>query len=103
MFIAIFFFSKQHVLYQFKLIYKRVTITYNSGQRASLVAQQRICLPCRRPGLDPWVGKMRLENGIATHFSTLAWRIPWAEEPGGLQSIGWQRVGHDRATNTHHM
>ena len=34
-----FFFSKQHVLYQFKLIYKRVTITYNSGQRVSLVAQ----------------------------------------------------------------
>ena len=32
---------------------------------------------------------------MATHFSILAWRIPWTEEPGELQSIGSQRVGHD--------
>ena len=32
---------------------------------------------------------------IATHFSILAWRIPWTEEPGGLQFIGSQRAGHD--------
>ena len=36
---------------------------------------------------------------MATNSSTLAWRIPWTEEPGGLQSMGSQRVGHDRATN----
>ena len=36
-----------------------------------------------------------LEEGLATHSSTLAWRIPWTEEPGGLQSIGLQRVEHD--------
>ena len=36
-----------------------------------------------------------LEKGMATHSSTLAWRIPWTEEPGGLQSAGSQRVGHD--------
>ena len=35
------------------------------------------------------------EEGIAAHPSILAWRIPWAEEPGGLQSMGSQRVGHD--------
>ena len=35
---------------------------------------------------------------MATHSSILAWRIPWAEEPGGLQSTGSQRVGHDLAT-----
>ena len=35
------------------------------------------------------------EEGMATHSSILAWRIPWTEEPGGLQSIGSQRVGHD--------
>ena len=35
------------------------------------------------------------EKGMATHSSILAWRIPWTEEPGGLQSIGSQRVGHD--------
>ena len=36
-----------------------------------------------------------LEKGMATHSSILAWRIPWTEEPGRLQSIGSQRVGHD--------
>ena len=41
-----------------------------------------------------------LEKEMATHSSILAWRILWAEEPGGLQSTGSQRVGHDWATNT---
>ena len=36
-----------------------------------------------------------LEKEMATHSSILAWRIPWAEEPCGLQSTGWQRVGHN--------
>ena len=36
-----------------------------------------------------------LEKGLATLSSILAWRIPWTEEPGGLQSMGYQRVGHD--------
>ena len=36
-----------------------------------------------------------LEKGMATHSSILAWRTPWTEEPGGLQSMGSQRVGHD--------
>ena len=36
-----------------------------------------------------------LEVGTATYSSILAWRIPWTEEPGGLQSMGSQRVGHD--------
>ena len=36
-----------------------------------------------------------LEEGMATHSSILAWRIPWTEEPGELQSIGSHRVGHD--------
>ena len=36
-----------------------------------------------------------LEEDIATHSSILAWRIPWTEEPGRLQSMGSQRVGHD--------
>ena len=41
-----------------------------------------------------------LEREVATHSSILAWRIPWMEEPGGLQSTGLQRVRHDCATNT---
>ena len=36
-----------------------------------------------------------LEEGMATHSSILAWKIPWTEEPSGLQSIGLQRVGHN--------
>ena len=40
-----------------------------------------------------------LEKGKATHSSILAWNIPWTEEPGGLLSMGLQRVGHDRVTN----
>ena len=36
-----------------------------------------------------------LEKGMATHSSILAWRIPWTDEPGGLQSIGLQRAGYD--------
>jgi len=36
-----------------------------------------------------------LEKGMATHSSILAWRIPWAEKPGGLQSMGSQRYGHN--------
>ena len=39
-----------------------------------------------------------LQKGMATHSSILAWRIPWTEEPGWLQSMGSQRVGHNQAT-----
>ena len=39
-----------------------------------------------------------LEKEMATHSSTLAWEMPWAEEPGGLQSLGSQRVRHNLAT-----
>ena len=47
------------------------------------------------PGLeDP------LEEGMATHSSILAWRIPWIEEPGGLQPTGSQRIGHNWVTNS---
>ena len=42
-----------------------------------------------------------LEVGMATHSSILAWRIPWTEEPGGLQSTGSQRGGHNTAEQTH--
>ena len=63
---------------------------------ASLVAQ----LVKNRPAMwENWVPSLHwedpLEKGKATHPSILAWRIPWTEEPGGLQSMGSQRVGHD--------
>jgi len=41
-----------------------------------------------------------LEKEMVTHSSILAWRIPWTEEPGELQSMGSQRVGHNGVTNT---
>ena len=44
-----------------------------------------------------------LEEGMATHSSFLAWRIPWTEEPGGLQSMESQRVGHNWETFTHSL
>ena len=48
---------------------------------------------------ETWVGKIHpLEKEVATHSCILAWRIPWTEEPVGLQSMGSNRVGHDLAT-----
>ena len=44
-----------------------------------------------------------LEKEIGTHSSILAWRIPWTEEPGKLQSMEFQRVGHNCMTNTSHL
>ena len=48
---------------------------------------------------ETWVQFLSLEDPLekemATHSSILAWRIPWTEDPGGLQSMGSQRVGHD--------
>ena len=44
-----------------------------------------------------------LEEEMATHSSILAWRIPWTEKPGGLHSLGLQRVGHDLATKEKHQ
>ena len=63
---------------------------------ASLVAQRLKNLPAMR---ETWVRFLGwedpLEKEMATHSSILAWRIPWMEEPDGLQSMGLQRVGHD--------
>ena len=44
-----------------------------------------------------------LEREMAIHFSIISWRIPWTEEPGGLQFMGLQRVGHDLANNNSNM
>ena len=70
------------------------------GTERGLVAQMVKSLPVMR---ETWVQSLGredpLEKQIATHSSILAWRIPWTEEPGGLQSMGSQRVGHDWGTN----
>ena len=54
------------------------------------------CLPAMRETWVPSLGREdALEKEMATHSSTLAWKIPWREKPGRLQSMGSQRVGHD--------
>ena len=62
---------------------------------------QRICLQCRRPRFNPWVGKIPLEKEVGTHSSTLAWEIPWTEEPGGLQSMGSRESDKIKWLNYH--
>ena len=65
-------------------------------RKSSLVAQTVKRLPTMR---ETWVRSLGqedpLEKEMATHSSILAWTIPWTEEPGRLQSMGPQRVGHD--------
>ena len=61
-----------------------------------MVAQKVKCLPAMQ---ETWVKSLGwedpLEKEMATHSSTLAWKIPWSEEPGRLQSMESQRVRHD--------
>ena len=62
----------------------------------SLVAQMVKNLPAMQETWVPSLGlKDPLKKGMTTHSSILAWRIPWTEEPGGLQSMGSQSVGHE--------
>ena len=72
------------------------TVPLGHLSQASLVAQMAKNLPTMQ---ETWVRSLDwedpLEKETATHTSILAWRIPWTEEPGRLQSMGSQRVGHD--------
>ena len=52
-------------------------------------------LPAMETQVQSLVQEDPLEKGMATHSNILAWRIPWTDEPGRLQSMGSQRVGHD--------
>ena len=64
--------------------------------RASLVAQTVKCLPAMWETRVQFLGwEDPLEKEMAIHSSTLAWKIPWTEEPDRLQSMGSQRVGHN--------
>ena len=64
--------------------------------RASLVAQMVKRLPTMQETQVRSLGQEDpLEEGMATHSTILAWRVPWTEDPDRLQSMGSQRVGHD--------
>ena len=65
-----------------------------SRTRLSDFISLHACIP-GDPGLISGSGRPPLEEGMATHSSILAWRILWIKEPGGLQSMGSQRVGHN--------
>ena len=71
---------------------------------ASLVAQMLKSLPAM---LEAWVQSLGqedpLEKGMATHSNILAWKIPWIEEPGRLQPMGSQRVGHNWAADLSYL
>ena len=70
----------------------------NWSQGASLGAQRwRITCQCGRHGFHPWVRKIPWRSK-GQYSSIPAWAIPWTEEPGGLQSMGPQRVGHELET-----
>ena len=66
------------------------------SSKSSLVAQMVKCLPIM---WETWVQSLGLEDllekAMAPHSSTLAWEIPWTEEPGGRQFMGLHRIGHD--------
>ena len=71
---------------------------------ASPVAQLVNSLPAMQENRVQSLGwEDPLEKEMATHSSILAWRNPWTEEPGGLQNMGSQRVGHDWGTNTRYV
>ena len=102
------FFSLDHSKMILGLLIGLISILCVSGNRetqaeggASLVAQRVKNLPAVQETWVRFLGwKDPLEKEITTHSSILAWKIPWTEDPGRLQSMGLQRIGHDWATNT---
>ena len=80
-----------HLVYQWEDVFRGQEVGW-----ASLVAQIVKNLPPKQETPVQSLGQEDpLEKGVANHSSILAWRIPWTEEPGRLQSMGLQRVGHD--------
>ena len=87
--------------FQAGISFSEIQFTYHI-KWASLVAQTVKSLPAMWETQVQALGwEDPLEKEMATHSSILAWKIPWTEEPGELQFMGSQRVGHNWATNTH--
>ena len=79
-----------------KQVLNKYILTINGSIVASLMAQMVKNLPAMWETQVQSLGRDEpLEKGTATHSSILGWRIPWTEVPGGLQSMGSQRAGHD--------
>ena len=84
-------------------IFCKVTLgIWLSCKESACNAEDAGSIPGSGRSHNPWVRKIPWRRAWQpTHSSILAWRIPWTEEPAGLQSMGSQRVRHDWATNTH--
>ena len=88
--------TRNWYLPQIKTLYYPKIYIYLTITRASLVAQTVKNPPAMQETQVQSLGwEDLLENGTTSHSSILAWRIPWTGEPGGLQSMGSQRVRHD--------
>ena len=74
----------------------RTRVSHIGGRRFNLWATYR-----GKESKKEWIYVCILEKEMAAHSSIIAWRIPWTEEPGGLQSVGSHRVRRDWATNAH--
>ena len=99
--------SAHFPLSQFRWFLPFKTRASCKSSRASLAPQTvdwesfcklRIHLQCRRPGFDPWIAKISWRRAWQPTPVFLPGESPWMEEPGGLQSVGSQRVGHDWVT-----
>ena len=75
-----------------KLLYHMVTLGFSGGTSGKELSCQ--CRRCKKTWVRSLGWEDPPEEGMTTHSSTLAWRIPWTEEPVRLQSMGLQRVGH---------
>ena len=75
----------------FKLVMSYLKI----HSETKLLKSQRICLQFGRPGFDPWVGKIIWRMAQKTTPIFMPGESPWTEDPGRLESMGSQRVGHD--------
>ena len=70
-------------------------IFFKNYHTSLLIQMVKNLLVMKETRVQSLVQEDHLEKGMTTHSSILAWRIPWTEEPGGLQSTGLQRVRHD--------
>ena len=87
----------------FQVLYRNYNIltylTYMQSTSWETLGSRKYKLESRLPGEISITSDMQSEKAMATHSSTLAWKIPWMEKPGRLQSMGSLRVGHDWATS----
>ena len=87
---------EDHALTIWTFVGRVTSLVFNTLSRFAMVAQTVKRLPAM---WKTWVQSLNqedpLEKAMAPHSSTLAWKIPWMEDPGGLQSMGSLRVGHD--------